>query len=176
MNGQPSDNFKLWLRKTEALTLEDWARGFEALEKMVTHSAASGETAFPPTYAEFIGYCLKPVEDIGLPSPEEAFKLARVECGKAKEFRQWPHDAIYVACQNTGFYDMKMTGDDSKSIHAVRKRFFEHYKKITDMLLAGRDIETTPKPLPKPEKQILTPESKAAGINAARSIMSMFDE
>lgn len=176
MNGQPSDNFKLWLRKTETLTRDDWARGFDTLEKIVRDAAASGEAAFPPTYAEFIGYCMKQTKDIGLPSPEEAFKRARIECGKAKEFRQWPHDAIYAACSQTGFYDMKMTGDDSPSIHAVRKRFFEHYKKIVDAIMAGGDVEDKPGPLPKPEKRENTPEAKAAGIKAARSIMSMFDE
>lgn len=55
--GQLTQNFLLWCRKTESLTNEQWAKGFEVLEKQVEKQSSNGETPWPPTYAEFIGLC-----------------------------------------------------------------------------------------------------------------------
>jgi len=47
----------LWARKTEHLSDEQWKKGFAELERRVSQASANNETAWPPTYAEFIGLC-----------------------------------------------------------------------------------------------------------------------
>jgi len=56
-DGSLTENFALWARKTSQLTDEQWRIGFDAIERRVSKLSALGKTAFPPTYAEFMGMC-----------------------------------------------------------------------------------------------------------------------
>ncbi len=58
---QFSTNAKLWARKTQYLRDEDFKRGFEELEFRVKQAGQKGDSVWPPTYAEFMGYCEKPM-------------------------------------------------------------------------------------------------------------------
>jgi hypothetical protein len=49
--------FKLWLEKTGHLTNEQWKKGIDRCEKNLRYAARSGDDCWPPSYAEFIGYC-----------------------------------------------------------------------------------------------------------------------
>lgn len=81
LDGKPSQIFNLWLKKTAHLSTEDFARGMQRCEQLVQDAATNGGLAWPPTYAEFIGYCQppkkesKPREQLvfarGLPEPKE---------------------------------------------------------------------------------------------------------
>ena len=50
-------NLILWCSKTEALTPDDFAKGFERLEQILEENARNPEPKeiWPPSYAEFIG-------------------------------------------------------------------------------------------------------------------------
>lgn len=52
-----SYNFKLWLDKTVHLTNDQWRRGVDRCENDLRHSARRGDDCWPPSYAEFIGFC-----------------------------------------------------------------------------------------------------------------------
>jgi len=58
--GRPSDNFLFWCQKTDALTAEQWRRGFQVLEQKVREAARQGEDMWPPSYAAFLGMCDEP--------------------------------------------------------------------------------------------------------------------
>ena len=50
-------NFKLWEEKTEHLTDEQWKRGIDRCESDQMKNARGGKESWPPSYAEFIGFC-----------------------------------------------------------------------------------------------------------------------
>lgn len=52
-----SDTFLTWCAKTNHLSDEEWAKGMAKLERKVTADAANGNESWPPSYAEFVGYC-----------------------------------------------------------------------------------------------------------------------
>lgn len=54
-NGQPTDGFLFWCKKTAHLTDEQWRKGFEMLESEVEKNKREGKSSWPPSYAEFIG-------------------------------------------------------------------------------------------------------------------------
>ena len=54
----PEDyGFKLWIEKTGHLTDEQWKRGLKRCEDDLRQSAKTGTECWPPSYAEFIGFC-----------------------------------------------------------------------------------------------------------------------
>lgn len=59
-NGDLSENFVFWCKKTEDLSNEAWRRGFDRLEFQVRDSARQGDEAWPPSYAAFLGMCDEP--------------------------------------------------------------------------------------------------------------------
>ncbi len=63
--GDYSPRFLLWCRKTESLSEDDWRRGFAVVEQRVREAARQGDTEWPPTYGEFLGYCMPPVKPRG---------------------------------------------------------------------------------------------------------------
>lgn len=59
--GEYAFNFLNWVRKTQSLTDDQWRRGMEHVEWSVREAARQGEPRpWPPSYAEFIGYCETP--------------------------------------------------------------------------------------------------------------------
>lgn len=60
VNDQYSENFLLWCKKTANLSDDDWKRGFSAIEYRLKEAGRQGDTLWPPSYAEFLGYCEKP--------------------------------------------------------------------------------------------------------------------
>lgn len=59
-DGKPSENFLLWTRKTASISDEGFKRGFDMLEHKLKEAGRNGTEAWPPSYAEFIGYCEPP--------------------------------------------------------------------------------------------------------------------
>lgn len=50
-----SDNFKLWMKKTENLSNRQWKRAFDKLEARVEKDAAQGKESWAPSYPKFVG-------------------------------------------------------------------------------------------------------------------------
>jgi hypothetical protein len=59
--GKPSENFLLWTRKTAHISDDGFKRGFDMLEYRLKEAGRNGTEAWPPSYAEFIGYCEPPI-------------------------------------------------------------------------------------------------------------------
>ena len=55
--GNYSDGFLLWCRKTESLTHDEWRRGFDVLEQEIREAERSGDNLWPPSYPAFIEKC-----------------------------------------------------------------------------------------------------------------------
>ena len=90
--GYLSHSFLLWCRKTEGLTDDMWRRGFDTLEYRVREAGRYGDEIWPPSYAEFVGYCEPPAGyaahkkfPVGLPEPksvrEKRYEIGRQKCG-----------------------------------------------------------------------------------------------
>lgn len=83
-----SYGFRLWCEKTEEIPRDDWIRGFDRCESDLRHSAKVGDECWPPSYAEFVGFCDAPKKPKYffngglLPEPPE-LKEARMERGRA---------------------------------------------------------------------------------------------
>ncbi len=79
-----SNNFLLWCEKTAPLAPEHWKWGLQALERRVAQCVAEDKTAWPPTYAEFLGLCQPPA-----PAPEHrVFERLALEDKTAREKRR----------------------------------------------------------------------------------------
>ena len=56
-NGHYTQNFIFWAKKIGHLEDRQYQRGMRLVESMVKDAARTNEVLWPPTYAEFLGYC-----------------------------------------------------------------------------------------------------------------------
>lgn len=136
------------------------------------------ESPFLPSPGQFCTWCKPTAEDAGMPALEDAFKAARQECGKSKAVRSWPHDAVYVAAQAAGFYDLRSTADTDKGFKHLKSKFERAYKEVAESVISGREIKDGDKvpALPKPEKYEPTSKVQKSGEKAIGSILAMLNE
>ncbi len=92
--GEPKDSkgnftgrFLLWVEKTEKLTDDDWRRGFENVEIMVREKTRNHETAYPPSYAEFLGMCDNDENQKYIPE-HKMFALTKIESDEERAERK----------------------------------------------------------------------------------------
>jgi len=52
-----SFHFNMWLDKTRELTLDQWQKGVDRCEANLRQSGKTGDECWPPSYAEFLGFC-----------------------------------------------------------------------------------------------------------------------
>ena len=79
-----SKNFLVWCEKTAELTMEEWRWGIATLEKKIADGYQMGSVVWPPTYAEFIGLCHRPVT----PPEHKIFPRLGLEDKTAREKRR----------------------------------------------------------------------------------------
>ena len=170
-------NFLFWCEKTKDLTIEEWGRGFFELEEKVKSESAAKQSSFTPSYAEFIGLCRKPEKEYGLPSEINAFNEARKEAYKAPNWRKWSHNAVYIATQATGFFDIQTLADNDKMYHDVKKRFLEHYRDAVAKVMAGEKLEIPPENrVEAPTKGWNKTRSEKANKYVMGNMRGMFDD
>lgn len=77
-------NFLTWCEKTQRLTAAEWRHGVDAVERRAVEQVQAGETAWPPTYVEFLGLSILPP-----PAPEHRiFPRLALEDKTAREKRR----------------------------------------------------------------------------------------
>lgn len=91
--GEYSDQFELWCRKLDDLTVDDFKRGMEGLEKRAEQEYRQGAEMWPPSYAEFRALAFpesghdtqahKLFKPLGLPEPME-HKQQRYKTGSER--------------------------------------------------------------------------------------------
>jgi len=84
--GNQTEQFRLWCRKCDTLTAKQIAQGIERVEYRCATNAQKGKESWPPSYAEFIGFCTaswetaahKPFAPLALPdkAAEERARIA----------------------------------------------------------------------------------------------------
>lgn len=88
---------------------------------------------FPPTAGEFRELCMPSYEEMGWPTPVEAYSLACHGC--------YDHNAVYtVACELDRDWLRRGT------INQTRKPFLEAYKTLRADYLAGKPLDVRPPP------------------------------
>lgn len=144
-----------WLRGLHGLTPAQVGRG---LSRCATHRA----DGWPPTLPEFRALCTPTAEDLGLPTPDAAYR----EAAMADRDHRWSHPAVYAAAQATGLFELH-TLPESKS----RPLFERAYEIVTRRVLAGEQFEA---PIPQALEKLPTParpEVAEAALTAMRALL-----
>lgn len=102
--------------------------------------------AWPPSLPQFRGYCEDTLEELGLPSVEEVYKVAR------QQRPDWSqvHPVVYHARQMVGMPEMVAEADG-----VVRPRFKKAYQALVGRVLAGEKFELPVLGVPQLEHQRL---------------------
>ena len=142
-----------WLRGLHGLTSAQVGHG---LSRCATHRA----DGWPPTLPEFRALCTPTAEDLGLPTPDAAYR----EAAMADRDHQWSHPAVYAAAQGVGLFELR-TFPESKS----RPMFERAYEIVTRGVLAGEKFDA---PIPQALEKLPTsarPEVAATALAAMRT-------
>ncbi len=144
-----------WLRGLHGLTPAQVGRG---LSRCATHR----EGGWPPTLPEFRALCTPTAEDLGLPTPEAAYR----EVAMADRHHRWSHPAVFAAAQAAGHFELR-TLPESKS----RPLFERAYEIVTRRVLAGEQFDApVPRALEKLPVQARRDVAEAA-LTAMRTLL-----
>lgn len=129
------------------------------------------KSAFVPTIDEFISYCKITLDDLGLPTVEQAYKEAcknsheskypYFENGKRVE-PKWSHEIVRLAAVDCGTHDLISKSNSFETF----KKHFEFYQQ---KLLQGEKFEAILKALPHENTEAATTTQKV-GENALKSL------
>lgn len=108
-------NFLVWCEKTETLTDQQWWNGVRSAEMAVTFAAMRGETAWPPTYAEFLGNCRSGGFEICTNAQDALWDLQRIMAQRGVA-RDWSlaHPAVYWAYKKLDWYVLQQQKPDEQ--------------------------------------------------------------
>ena len=144
-----------WLRGLRDMTPAQVGHG---LSRCATHRA----DGWPPTLPEFRALCTPTAEDLGLPTPDAAYR----EAALADRDHQWSHPAVFAAAQAAGLFALR-TLPESKS----RPLFERAYEIATRRVLAGEQFDTpVPRALEKLPVQA-RPDVAEAALAAMRTLL-----
>ena len=141
-----------WLRGLHGLTPAQVGHG---LSRCATHR----EGGWPPTLPEFRALCTPTAEDLGLPTPDAAYR----EAAMADRDHRWSHPAVYAAAQAAGLFELRRL-PESKS----RPMFERAYEIVARRVLAGEQFDA---PIPQALEKLPTParpETVSAALAAMR--------
>ena len=145
------------------------------IQNGINKSMKSG-SAFLPNPGDFCRSCLPTPEDYGMPSPFDAFQEAMKKAGQHQSMRDtWSHNAVYLAAANTGFYELKKTGESDQRYRDIKKAFEAHYKRSSDKVIRGGILSVPPEHRVEVQKPIVTASSKSIGDSALNKLMGMFE-
>lgn len=160
--GKPEKNnsaFQTWRNGLSGITPGQIARGLE-------HCIRSGD-AWPPSLPQFREYCEVKPEELGLPSLEQAYQVAR------QQHPDWSqlHPIVYHARRAVGMPEMVTEADN-----VIRSRFERAYQSLVAQVLAGEVFEMLVITVPQLEhqrpRQITASGDARAHIQAIRAMIS----
>ena len=128
------------------------------LSRCATHRA----DGWPPTLPEFRALCTPTAEDLGLPTPDAAYR----EAALADRDHQWSHPAVLAAAQAAGLFELR-TLPEAKS----RPLFEWAYEIVTRRVLAGEQFAA---PIPQALEKLPTPtrpDVAETALTAMRSLL-----
>jgi len=127
----------------------EWTKGF--MENGITSrfmiSRGKGvarrmPTPFFPSIGEFVSWCRPSAEDVGLPDASVAYK----EACNAGQGHAWSHDAVQLAANATGRFELKRSPES-----VMFPRFKKNYEVYCLQVMRGEKLVIAlPKPPPKP--------------------------
>ena len=130
-----------WLKVLYAISPEQIGVALEKLKKT--------SDGWPPNLIQFWQVCQLQPEDLGLPSPEDAYRQARQG--------DYTRDVVLAAFEAVGHYEWKTLSERERE-----RRFFAQYKIAVEKFMAGdldckripetRRIEPPQPPKPTPEE------------------------
>lgn len=99
-------------------------------------------TPFFPSSGEFVSWCRPSAEDVGLPDARDAYK----EACNAGQGHVWSHDAVHLAANATGRFELRRTPEG-----VMFPRFKKNYEVFCLQVMRGEKLVIgLPKPPPKP--------------------------
>ncbi len=117
------------------------------------------ENPFVPTPGQFIAWCTPTYEQMGLKSPEEAFKEAS-SLARPDSSKNWSHTVVRIAAVETGMY--KLATFPENKIYPLFER---NYEIIFRKFINGEELKAPEKAIPyihqeKEDDDIVKPEFK----------------
>lgn len=167
-NGAFCDNFLVWCEKTELLTNEQFYSGVASVEMAVTLSAMKSETAWPPTYPEFIGICMS--SGFGIPcDAQDALWYLQGFMQNRGVSRDWSKipSVMYWAYQKLDWYNLQQQ-KQADQLKIFTRVWDEALK------LAANGFKFPPPPAPVDELPCL-PASKEFAAEKMNSLKKLFE-
>lgn len=138
----------------------------EKIDRFIANAKKkSGDTTFLPSVEILLNLGSVNPEDLGLCSGEEAYRLACIELGKHKDHREWTHETIWKAANDTKFSNFKLEDGYERE---VKKDFLIKYKDICNRYASGERF-TIPEER-RIEKTEAPPAGKEFNINAMANL------
>jgi hypothetical protein len=126
-----------------------WAKGLRGMTgpqiAMGLSRCVERGDAWPPSLPEFRALCTPTLEDLGLPSPEDAYR----EATHAETGHVWTHGAVFSAAQSVGHFELRNLAQEK-----TRPAFLKAYEVACRRVLAGESLGA---PIPKGLEKIATP-------------------
>ena len=171
----PEEYLKSYRRELIQAMQENGVNSDTMIAMGMKRARANGKP-FLPAPGEFCEWCQPTPEDYGMPSPFDAFQEAMKKAGQHQSMRDtWSHNAVYLAAANTGFYELKKTGESDQRYRDIKKAFEAHYKRSSDKVIRGGILSVPPEHRVEVQKPIVTASSKSIGDSALNKLMGMFE-
>lgn len=156
-----------------------WAIGLieaKLSPNQIRHGQAKAiiDSKYCPDLPSFIALCKPSAEDMGLPTPAEAYEEACRNAHPGQADRQWSHPAIYHSAQQVGLFELR-----SLEKHKTLPLFEAAYQRTVEAILNGEELPEIPKALedltnkPRPANWKPSDEDRAHGRKTMAGIMGM---
>lgn len=157
--GQKDDG--TWLLGLQGLTPEQIGNGIERYVRHGVIRNGKAERDWPPSLPEFRAMCEPSAEDLGLPSAEEAYRLATIEVSRFRA--RWSNAVVYATAREFGLRRL------SEMPYAMAwPEWRDVYARIVQCAAAGHEFEL---PKDEPRAQAIGPrmETVERSIEQARA-------
>jgi hypothetical protein len=148
--------YETWCIGLDDYTLDQIGAGIDKVIKK--------DIQYPPTLKQFQSLCKRSLEDLGVPSMEDAYKQVCVNLGRTDHAQNWRHPVVYWAYVNTGRSEFNTLTEKQ-----IKPIFKKNYQILVDKLMDGKDVGELPRLLPEKIKRWIPPTDEQK-IKAKRSL------
>lgn len=162
---------QIWLESLVNNKIQNWQYVKNGLSKI--------KSSFVPTVDEFISLCKPSIDDLNIPTVDQAYKEAcknsydtkypTYKDGKPVE-PTWSHEIVRYSARDTGTHDIVS--------HENFEKFKRHYEFYLKKILNGEQLEAILKPLPNKNDvpATLTPEVGKNALNGLKSHLNVISK
>ena len=128
-----------WWAELQHVTPRQLAIGVRRVRQQIQDAALAGAEAWPPTPLAFAALCQPKPEDLGLPSEAQAWREATANAHQPSR-HQWSHEAVRIAGQAVGWWDLTHGGGESRA-DRLERRFRKEYTALVNRVMGGEQLQ-----------------------------------